>query len=346
MHLTICDNDLTYYDMQVHKEILLNLARNMQSFGRTEQEILSSAGISLREVVNEHDMVEGSYGIKLWKVILEETQYPLVGLSFGKNLNFSALSWISALTQSAKNLQEAWKSFCDFSLLMGDMYAYELKEEKERVSIIFKPHKEWLKESAITAQQASLHAMSMCMSLSAFLCGRTIALEECRLAFSVEQKYRENLTQVFKNVHVGCDENVLVFSQDTANIPVITSNESVYNYMLQFCEQKLKELNTALNYADKVKNILHQKNSFYLPKIDEVSAMLHLSARTLQRKLKEENVQYHQLVEEYQITQAKNLLKQKEIQVKEVAYLLGYANSESFNRAFKKNTGMSPKQYR
>ncbi len=331
--------------MQVHKEIVLNLARNMQSFGFTEQEILMRAGIDIQEVLNEHDMLDGQYGIKLWEVILEETQYPLVGLSFGKNLNFSALSWISALTQSAKNLKEAWKSFCDFSLLMGDMYAYELEEKAGEVSVVFKPKEEWIVQSTATAIQASLHAMSLCMSLSAFLCGRTVSVLACELAFDVEEKHIAALENVFQKIKLKAKVNRLVFSKETAERAVITSNEPVYNYMLQFCEQKLKELSSSINYTDKVRTILNRKNSFYLPKIDEVSAMLHVSARTLQRKLKEEQVQYQQLVEEHQINQAKNLLKQKEIQVKEVAYLLGYANSESFNRAFKKNTGMSPKQF-
>lgn len=332
--------------MHVHKEILLNLARNMHGFGFIEQEIFDAAGFEISKVCNEFDMVNSEYGIKLWEVIIEKSGYQLVGLSFGKNINFSALSWIAALTQSASTLKDAWKSFCDFSLLMGDMYYYELQENANEVSICFYPNQKWLESSAVTAIQATSHAMSLCMSLSAFLCGRTVELNEAQFAFNINNKYMDGYEKVFGNVKFNAKENKLIFNRNVAEILVITHNEPVYKHMLVFCEQKLKEISTENSYADKVKKILTQKNSFYLPKLDEISAMLHLSSRTLQRKLKEENLNYQQLVEEHQIGHAKNLLKQKDIQVKEIAYLLGYANTESFNRAFKKNTGLSPRGYK
>lgn len=331
--------------MHVHKEILLSLARNMHGFGFTEQEISEFAGIDIIALSNEFGMVDSTHGIKLWEVILEKSNYPIVGLSFGKNINFSSLSWIAALTQSAGILKDAWKSFCDFSLLMGDMYYYELEENEREVSICFYPNDKWLQTSAYTAAQATSHAMSLCMSLSAFLCGRTVALKEAHFAFHLNSKYKNAYEEVFGKVQFGAKENKLIFSKEVANMTVITHNESVYQHMLEFCEQKLHELKKASTYSDKVKKLLSEKNSFYLPKLDEISAMLHISARTLQRKLKEENLNYQQLVEEHQIGHAKNLLKQKDIQVKEIAYLLGYSNTESFNRAFKKNTGRSPRNY-
>lgn len=318
----------------------------MEGFGYSEAEMFDCAGFVIEKVKNELDMVDSAYGIRLWECILEKSAYPLVGLSFGKNINFSSLSWISALTQSAGTLREAWKSFCDFSLLMGDMYRYEMKEEKDFIHLTFLPNEEWLQTSTHTALQATNHAMSLCMSLSAFLCGRTVELEAAHFAFSIEPKQMDAYEKVFQKVQANARGNKLIFHKSVGERSVITQNETVYKHMLDFCNQKLKEINQVEKYAEKVKKLLTQKNSFYLPKLDEISAMMHVSSRTLQRKLKEENIKYQELVEEHQIGHAKNLLKQKEIQVKEVAYLLGYANTESFNRVFKKSTGLSPRKYK
>jgi AraC-like DNA-binding protein len=181
--------------------------------------------------------------------------------------------------------------------------------------------------------------------MSAFLCGRTVELKKAHLAFQVNKKHKQAYEKVFGRVLFNAPENKLVFSKAVAELEVITQNEHLYSHMLQFCEEKLKEISVRNTYADKIKKLLTQKNSFYLPKLEEVSAMLHFSSRTLQRKLKEENVQYQQIVEEHQMGHAKNLLKQKDVPIKEIAYLLGYTNTESFTRAFKRNTGLSPKKY-
>lgn len=332
--------------MHAHREILISLARNMNSFGISESEVFEHAKFKLEEVGDEKDMVAGHYGLTLWKSILALSNYPLTGLSFGKNLQFSALTWISGLTQSSKNLRQAWASFCDFSLLMGNMYSYELQDKGDIVEIIYKPHTDWILKDPNSAAQATDHAMSLTMSLSAFLCGRTIQSEYAEVQHSIEKKYIKEYELVFRTIKPNSDLNKIVFNKSVADMPVLSSNEMLYSHMLKFCEEKLKEIKETEKYVDKVKSVLNKKNSFYLPKLEETAAMLHLSARTLQRKLKEEHTQYQTLVEAHQIEQAKNLLRQKEIQIKEVAYLLGYANSESFNRLFKRNTGQSPNEFR
>lgn len=328
--------------MHAHKEILLNLSRNMNAFGYSETEILKEAGFSVEQVVDSNEMVDARYGIILWDTIIKSSGYPLVGLSFGKNISFSALSWISGLAQSANTLKDFWKSFCDFSLLMGDMFFYTLKEESDTFVINYCPNEAWLLKSPETAAQACDHAMSLTITLSEFLCGKNISVDEANFKHQIKKENLLEYEKVFTQVKHSQEANCLIFSKHIGEYPIIGSNELVYKHMLDFCEQKLLELTHLEKYSDKVRSILAKKNSFYLPKLNEVAAMLHVSPRTLQRKLKEENILYHALVEEFQIGQAKHLLMQKQIQLKEIAYLLGYSNTESFHRSFKRNTGLSP----
>jgi AraC-like DNA-binding protein len=328
--------------MHAHKEILLNLARNMYAYGYSEPEIWKEAGFNINQVSDSNEMIDARYGIVLWETIIKCSGYSLVGLSFGKNISFSALSWISGLAQSANTLKDFWKSFCDFSLLMGDMFFYTLKEEKNTFVINYYPNEAWLLKSPDTAAQACDHAMSLTITLSEFLCGNKISVEEANFKHQIKKEYLLEYEKVFNTVKHSKENSCLIFTKEIGDYPVIGSNELVYKHMLDFCEQKLLELTHLEKFSDKVRSILAKKNSFYLPKLNEVAAMLHVSPRTLQRKLKEENILYHSLVEEFQIGQAKHLLMQKQIQLKEIAYLLGYSNTESFHRSFKRNTGLSP----
>ncbi len=314
----------------------------MNPFGYSEADIWKEAGFNIDQIADSNEMVDARYGITLWESIIKCSSYPLVGLSFGKNISFSALSWISGLAQSANTLKDFWKSFCDFSLLMGDMFFYYLKEEGDRVIIYYQPNEEWEIKSPETAKQACEHAMSLTITLSEFLSGKKIVVEQTNFKYQIKDEHLVEYEKVFNNVKFSQENNSIVFSMEVGERILIGSNEIVYKHMLEFCEQKLEELKLVEKYSDKVRSILAKKNSFYLPKLNEVAAMLHLSPRTLQRKLKEEDVLYHAIVEEFQIAQAKHLLMQKQIQLKEIAYLLGYSNTESFHRSFKRNTGLSP----
>ena len=75
-----------------------------------------------------------------------------------------------------------------------------------------------------------------------------------------------------------------------------------------------------------------------------VAKQLHCSERTLQRQLKQYQLNFQQLVDEYRFEKAKLYLKQDK-DLSEIASLLNYADQSAFGRAFKRWSGQTPKQY-
>lgn len=80
--------------------------------------------------------------------------------------------------------------------------------------------------------------------------------------------------------------------------------------------------------------------------LDDVARELRLSARTLQPRLLEEELTFHNLVEEARREMAKHYLLQSSLELNETAYLLGYEDPNSFIRAFYKWEGSSPGEWR
>jgi AraC-like DNA-binding protein len=67
--------------------------------------------------------------------------------------------------------------------------------------------------------------------------------------------------------------------------------------------------------------------------------------RTLQRKLKNENVSFQLLVDKTQKDLAINYVSDKHYSISEIAYILGYSEPTAFSRAFKRWTGKNPSDY-
>ena len=82
------------------------------------------------------------------------------------------------------------------------------------------------------------------------------------------------------------------------------------------------------------------------PSVDYVAELLHMSARTLQRRLTELNTSFNQVVEEVREQLARMYLDQPALSLAEVAYLLGYSDLTVFVRAFRRWTKMTPGEYR
>ncbi|HCR1321009.1 TPA: helix-turn-helix transcriptional regulator [Pseudomonas aeruginosa] len=80
--------------------------------------------------------------------------------------------------------------------------------------------------------------------------------------------------------------------------------------------------------------------------IDEICDQLNLSRRTLQRRLKEHGIEFSTLIEDVRRELALSYMKESNYSMTEISLLVGYSESASFTRAFRRWTGQSPQQYR
>jgi AraC-like DNA-binding protein len=79
---------------------------------------------------------------------------------------------------------------------------------------------------------------------------------------------------------------------------------------------------------------------------DDLAALLHTSARTLHRQLKEEGATLQALKDEVRRDRAMDLLQRTQRPIKQIAEAAGFQNQKSFIRAFKGWTGMAPGEWR
>jgi AraC-like DNA-binding protein len=84
-----------------------------------------------------------------------------------------------------------------------------------------------------------------------------------------------------------------------------------------------------------------------LPTVNNIASQLHLSPKYLSDLLKQETGKTAlELIHLYVISQAKNMLVAGERSISEIAYQLGFENPPYFSRLFKKEVGMSPKEFK
>jgi AraC-like DNA-binding protein len=95
-----------------------------------------------------------------------------------------------------------------------------------------------------------------------------------------------------------------------------------------------------------VKWILKRLLAGSRPEIAAVARELGLSDRTLQRRIIDDGATFRQLLLEARQELAREYLNRPEMDVTEVAFLLGYEDSNSFYRAFRTWEGTTPSQLR
>jgi len=81
------------------------------------------------------------------------------------------------------------------------------------------------------------------------------------------------------------------------------------------------------------------------PDLSTVARELGMSTRTLQRRLKEERTTLNEVVG-IRRDLSTRYLRQPDLTISDVAYLLGFAEPSTFHRAFRKWSGLTPGEFR
>lgn len=144
----------------------------------------------------------------------------------------------------------------------------------------------------------------------------------------------------------GADVSRLVFSASTLDIRLPQSMpggdaQRILDARLQ-CEQELASVGVLGRQSLLRKLVALQCEQH---PVQDMAAVLGMSPRTLHRLLAREGTSYANITENIRITRAKRLLQSKR-SLDDIAAELGYSDSRSFRRAFRRWTHLSPADYR
>ena len=107
--------------------------------------------------------------------------------------------------------------------------------------------------------------------------------------------------------------------------------------------------NPTVGRKDEIRRVIKIINELLplgCPTEETLAYKLHMSKRTLQRKLSQEKQSFLTLLTSVRLILAKQQLAINSISITEITYQLGYSSPSTFARAFKKQTSLSPVEFR
>ncbi|MDJ0662398.1 MAG: AraC family transcriptional regulator [Crocosphaera sp.] len=102
----------------------------------------------------------------------------------------------------------------------------------------------------------------------------------------------------------------------------------------------------AMEFVGSLKQVIQSLSRQKYPNLREVADITGMSSRTLQRRLKEAEISYTEIINQIQFERAKTLLKNSNLTLREISEQLGYSTQGHFSRSFKRWTGITPQSYR
>jgi AraC-like DNA-binding protein len=137
----------------------------------------------------------------------------------------------------------------------------------------------------------------------------------------------------------------MIFDARALDLPLVAPDRAALRLAQEACERQLADLGLQRDsLQDRVRKLVLAGGR--IPSVEEVARALHVSTRTLKRKLAAEETSFTELLDRERHDAALRLLRTPELSLEEIASKLGYSNATSFARAFRRWTGDAPTRYR
>lgn len=147
-------------------------------------------------------------------------------------------------------------------------------------------------------------------------------------------------------VHYGCPRNELVLARALLERPQRRAELRLLAILDRQLGNLLSGLPESRRFRDVVKRCMMDELPEREPVVAVIAKKLHMSARSLQRRLQGEGTSFAEVLSDLRRDLALRYLQDQRISIAEVAFLLGFLDATAFHRAFKRWTGTTPAKYR
>ena len=140
--------------------------------------------------------------------------------------------------------------------------------------------------------------------------------------------------------------NQLRFPRALLDQPLVMADPVAARLAVEQCEREMALLNeSAGDLPGRLRALFGATDGVY-PNLDTAAEKLFMSTRTLKRRLQQHGTTFQALLDESRRRDAMRLLANSGLSVEQVATRLGYSDPANFTRAFRKWSGVTPRQYR
>ncbi len=317
------------------------LRKQLDALGLDSTDLCHQAGLDPQLMDDPNARYPLSGTTRLWEIAVKVSGDPAIGLRVSRFVSpttFHALGY--ALVASA-SLREVFERIVRYHQVVSDALELELTRGDDR----YRFH---LKIPAGNPAPA-FEAIDAFSAIYVRTCRNRLGRDYAPLAVYLRRPEPIDAHQwhkVFRSpVFFAAEEDCLEFSLtdfeshlDDANPELAEHNEAVLKRTLA----QLKPL----TWERKVRDAIEEQLPEGEPSAEHIAQTLHLSLRSLQRHLADEGCRFDTLLNESRENLALVHLRDPQCSLSEISYLLGFADTSSFNRAFKRWTGMTPGQFR
>jgi AraC-like DNA-binding protein len=319
----------------------LLVAKALEAQGHDSESLFRRAGLDPAKLKDPDARypVEGMF--RLWRLAAEATGDAYFGLKAAGFWHPTTLNALGYSWMASDSLRDAIARMTRYGRIATTAAEMKLEELDDRFVFRMEP--------LIAVSNVPYEAVDAVLATFVRMCRMSYGEDFDPLRVVTQRPEFDDPTpyeEYFRApIEYSAPDNLLYFSKESLEAHLPTANPRLARINDQVITEYLARFDkssTAIRVRAKLIDLLSAGNVTQ----QDVADSLHMSLRTLQRKLAEENTSYKEILDESRRELANQYLRQGCLSVSEVTYLLGFSEPSNFARAFKRWNGCTPSEFR
>ncbi len=327
---------------------LMYLIQGMQSVGVDVYARLKEIGIDSQQL-NPQALIHRELEWHIQQHIGQDLD-PFLGLLIGQQYALAGYGPFLMFLMTAKSVDEAFREGIQYDRLTYVFGKLSYCVEQNRLGLIYQPVNlknldfQLRTNAEISGTYRFIRDIYQMMGLPVMDIQVELPIsipEDQEQLIAYQMYYGANVQFGFEQARFWVDASILRHQLATAD-PIM---HEVYR---QRCDEEVARMSEK---SDEQSDLIVQIQDYLLlqsesiPSLSAIAKALHIPERTLRHQLSLQQTSFQKIREQVLQQRAKQLLLEHKYTIEEIAIVLGYAETASFNHAFKRWYGISPKQF-
>ena len=312
----------------------------LASLGVDVERVLEHAGIARSRFQGTRAKLTVQEFFAFWRSLEAVGGSRDLGLRIGTRVQPHQLDVASLAAIHSDNLGEALAKFARYKrVVCGEQVSLETSQGEARIRF------HWIHVDAALPMMLVDTTFAALVTLAEHGIGAPVT--PLRVELARRRADEKMLAHAFRcAIRFDSPVDQLVLEERLLDLPFLTRNADVVAMLVPALESALDDTTPRRSTAQEVRAMLSRRMSGERPSIEKVAHQMRLSPRTLQRRLGQLGTSYQLLLDDVRRDASRRLLAHTDIEVGEIAFLLGFEELNSFSRAFHGWEGATPTRWR
>ena len=317
------------------------LRKQLDALGLDSAQLCQEAGVDPALMEHPNARYPLSATTRLWGLAVQASGDPALGLKTSQYVSPTSFHALGYALVASSSLREVFERIERYHRVVSDALSLELTRGEDRY--------EFCLNVPAGGPSPAPEAIDAFIAIYVRTCRNRLGRDFAPLAVHLRRPQPADPSPwhdaLRAPIQFGAQRDLLQFPLQAFDSPLEDGNQELAEHNETVLKRTLEQLQP-LTWHRRVRTCLENQLPNGEPSAERIAQSLHLSLRSLQRHLADEGCSYENLLSETRQNLALQHMRDPHCSISEIAYLLGFADSSSFSRAFKRWTGQAPSQYR